>query len=68
MSAASRDDVDVVPAGPADGLVHVRDGLAEDDRLRMNGVEACADEQSRVRVGGVGAGDDRSVERPRELP
>jgi len=44
MTAAARHDVDVVLARPTDALRHVRDRLAEDNRPRVDAVEAGADE------------------------
>ena len=44
MTAAARHDVDVVLARPTDALLHVRDRLAEDNRPRVDAVEAGADE------------------------
>ncbi len=52
---------------PADRLLDVRDGLAEDDRARPHAVEASAHEKPRLWVGGAAGRDDGAVELAREL-
>jgi hypothetical protein len=67
VAAGPRDDVDPVLSRPANGPLDIRDGLAEDDRVRPHAVEASADKKPCVRVGGAAGCDDGAVELAREL-
>src|SRR6266511_2670066 len=63
----ARDNVDPVPARPANGLLDVRGGLAVDDRVRMDAVVARVDEQAASGVAVLTRRDHGAVDLPLQL-
>ena len=67
VPAGARHEVDVVAPRPADRVDDVADRLAEDDRLRTDGVEARAVEEPRLVVAGARGRDDVAGEAAAKL-